>query len=77
MPNSDTPQNPVSPWWKDALLALGLFGLVMACFFSESFEQNKVVFANDAPLGQIQAHAADEKNGWAFWQDLNLSLIHI
>ena len=71
MPNSDTPQNPVSPWWKDALLALGLFGLVMACFFSESFEQNKVVFANDAPLGQIQAHAADEKNGWAFWQDLN------
>ena len=66
-----TLQNPVSPWWKDALLALGLFGLVMACFFSESFEQNKVVFANDAPLGQIQAHATDEKNGWAFWQDLN------
>ena len=52
-------------------MALGLFGLVMVCFFSESFEQNKVVFANDAPLGQIQAHAADEKNGWAFWQDLN------
>ena len=64
MPNSDNPQDPVLPWWKDALLALGLFGLVMACFFSESFEQNKVVFANDAPLGQIQAHAADEKNGW-------------
>ena len=56
MPNSDTPQNPVSPWWKDALLALGLFGLVMVCFFSESFEQNKVVFANDAPLGLSLIH---------------------
>ena len=71
MPNSDTPQNPVSLWWKDAFIALGVFGLVMACLFRESFERDKVVFANDAPLGQIQAHANDENKGWAFWQDLN------
>ena len=68
MPNSDTPQNPVSLWWKDAFVALGVFGLVMACLFRESFERDKVVFANDAPLGQIQAHANDENK---------LSLIHI
>ena len=60
-----------SPWWKDALLTVGCLLLVLGFLFRESFEPDKVVFANDAPLGAIQAHAQDEKYGWSYWQDLN------
>jgi len=62
---------PRSPWWKDALIAVGILALVLGFLFRESFESGKVVFANDAPLGAIQAHAQDERSGWSFWQDLN------
>ena len=62
---------PRSPWWKDALIAVGILALVLGFLFRESFESEKVVFANDAPLGAIQAHAQDERTGWSFWQDLN------
>jgi len=59
-------------WWKDALLTVGCLVLVLGFLFRESFEEEKVVFANDAPLGLIQAHAFDEKvGGWSYWQDLN------
>ncbi|SVC98661.1 uncharacterized protein METZ01_LOCUS351515, partial [marine metagenome] len=45
---------------------------VLGFLFRESFEKEKVVFANDAPLGAIQAHAFDEREeGWSYWQDLN------
>ena len=61
-----------SPWWKDALLVLGCLLLVLGFLFRESFETEKVVFANDAPLGAIQSHAFDEKvGGWSYWHDLN------
>ena len=61
-----------SPWWKDALLAVGCLLLVLGFLFRESFEPEKVVFANDAPLGAIQSHAFDEKvGGWSYWHDLN------
>ena len=60
-----------SPWWKDALLTLGCLLLVLGFLFRDSFDPDKVVFANDAPLGAIQAHAHDEKYGWSYWQDLN------
>ncbi len=60
------------PWCKDALLTLACLLLVFGFLFRESFEKEKVVFANDAPLGAIQAHAFDEKvGGWSYWQDLN------
>ena len=60
------------PWCKDALLTLACLLLVLGFIFRESFEKEKVVFANDAPLGAIQAHAFDEKvGGWSYWQDLN------
>ncbi len=62
---------PRSPWWKDALIAVGILALVLGFLFRESFEAEKVVFANDAPLGAIQSHANDERLGWSFWQDLN------
>ena len=65
------PDAPSSNWWKDALLTLGCLLLVLGFLFRESFESDKVVFANDAPLGAIQAHAHDEKHGWSYWQDLN------
>jgi hypothetical protein len=65
------PGAPSPPWWKDALLTLGCLLLVLGFLFRESFESDKVVFANDAPLGAIQAHAYDEKDGWSYWQDLN------
>ena len=65
------PDAPSSPWWKDALITLGCLLLVLGFLFRESFESEKVVFANDAPLGAIQAHANDEKYGWSYWQDLN------
>ena len=59
-------------WWKDALLTVGCLVLVLGFLFRESFEEKKVVFANDAPLGLIQAHAFDKKvGGWSYWQDLN------
>ena len=65
------PDAPSSPWWKDALLTLGCLLLVLVFLFREGFDSDKVVFANDAPLGAIQAHAHDEKYGWSYWQDLN------
>ncbi len=65
------PDAPSSPWWKDALLTLCCLLLVLGFLFRESFDSDKVVFANDAPLGAIQAHAHDEKHGWSYWQDLN------
>ncbi len=60
MSNSDDPS---SNWWKDALLTLGCLLFVLGFLFRESFDSDKVVFANDAPLGAIQAHAHDEKHG--------------
>ena len=61
-----------SSWWRDALLTLGCLLLVLGFLFRESFEKENVVFANDAPLGTIQAHAFDERvGGWSYWQDLN------
>ena len=57
--------------WKDAALAAGCLLLVLVAVFHSSLSPEQVVFANDAPLGQIQAHANDENKGWAFWQDLN------
>ena len=61
-----------SSWWKGALLTLGCLLLVLGFIFRESFEKEKVVFANDAPLGTIQAHAFDVRvGGWSYWQDLN------
>ena len=60
-----------TPRWKDALLTLGVLLLVLGFLFRESFESEKVIFANDAPLGAIQAHAQDERGGVGFWQDLN------
>ena len=65
------PDAPSSSWWKDALITFGCLLLVLGFLFRESFEPEKVVFANDAPLGAIQAHAEDKKYGWSFWQDLN------
>ena len=67
----NTPDESKSSWWKDALLTLGCLLLVLGFLFRESFDEEKVVFANDAPLGAIQAHAHDENEGWSFWQDLN------
>ncbi|MDP7010177.1 MAG: hypothetical protein QF685_02255, partial [Verrucomicrobiota bacterium] len=67
----NTPDESKSSWWKDALLTLGCLLLVLGFLFRESFDEEKVVFANDAPLGAIHAHAHDENKGWSFWQDLN------
>ena len=70
MPNASDESK--SSWWKDALLVLGCLLLVLGFLFRESFDKEKVVFANDAPLGAIQSHAYDERvGGWSYWQDLN------
>ena len=68
MSSSDKSQR---AWWKDAALAVGCLVLVLVTVFHQSLDPDQVVFANDAPLGAIQAHANDENQGWAFWQDLN------
>src|ERR1041384_985866 len=62
--------------WKDWGVAMVCVGIVLAFLFRQSFQPEKVLFSNDAPLGLISSKAgvtASTLNGivTGFWQDLN------
>ena len=56
---------------RQGVLALLLLLAVVLFLFRTGFDSDRVLFANDAPLGAIQSHAFDKFVSWAFWQDLN------
>lgn len=56
---------------RQGVLAFLLLLAVVLFLFRTGFDSDRVLFANDAPLGVIQSHAFDQQLGWAFWQDLN------
>lgn len=65
-----------SSFLKDWGVAIICLAAVLAFLFRQSFEPEKVLFANDAPLGLISSRAGKDastlvgvKEG--FWQDLN------
>src|SRR5688572_4615747 len=62
--------------WKQWAAAMLCQAVVLGFLFRQSFEADKVLFSNDAPLGLISSKAGVEASKFegivsGFWQDLN------
>jgi hypothetical protein len=62
--------------WKDWGVAMLCLAVVLGYLFRQSFESEKVLFSNDAPLGLVSSKAGVSASTFegivsGFWQDLN------
>src|SRR5688572_17295964 len=60
--------------WKQWAAAMLCLAVVLGFLFRQSFESEKVLFSNDAPLGLISSKAGRDANSdpmGGYWNDLN------
>ncbi|MCI0534848.1 MAG: hypothetical protein L0Z50_06445 [Verrucomicrobiales bacterium] len=68
MPSFSTTNSRISP----LLLLLGCLILLLSVFFRSSFSESQILFANDAPLGQLKTQEGKGlDNFFGVWMELN------